>query len=271
MPELLLECVNLLAALAIFYGVLRLVPSLQLRLQRRTVRLLLAGTTLFAMNEALGVLGWLWPSEALQSLRDLLEMGMMGSIAIAVGLIVQSNRQEITQLSQAATIDRLTGLHNFGHFQTLAQQRTRRATAGQLPLSVILLDADNFKSYNDTFGHEAGNGVLQTIAATLRQAVRAGEEDIIARYGGEEFIVLLNSPLDQALGVADRICTQIAAQCQPTVTPTLQRAVTVSVGVATLAPQCSTLEQLIEAADQAMYQAKQAGKNQVRCSLRHVV
>ena len=269
MTELSLECVNLLAAIAIFYFVLRLLPILKLRLQRRALYLLVGGTSLFAVNEALGVLVWFWPSAVLQSLRDVLEMGMIGSIAISAGLIFQSNRREVAQLSQAATIDRLTGLHNFGYFQTLAKQRVRRAAVGRLPLSIILLDVDNFKSYNDTFGHEAGNIVLQTIAVTLQQAVRAGEEDIVARYGGEEFIVLLNSSLGQAMGVAERICTQIKTQCQPAMTPALQRAVTVSVGVATLTPYCSTLEQLVEAADQAMYQSKQNGKNQVSCNLRH--
>ena len=71
------------------------------------------------------------------------------------------------------------------------------------------------------------------------------------------------------MGVAERICTQIASQCQPAVTQTLRRTVTVSVGVATLTPHCCTLEQLVKAADQAMYEAKQNGKNQVSCNLRH--
>ena len=263
MIELILELVNLLAALCIFYCVVRLIPTLNLRLQRRAVQLLALATTTFSINEALGFIGLFWAVEWLEIVRDGLEMIFIMSLAISLFMLFKSDRREVATLNRAATMDRLTGLHNFGYFQNLATQRINLALAGNLPLSVILLDADNFKSYNDTFGHEAGNVVLEAIASVLRQAVRAGEDDIIARYGGEEFVVLLSRPLDRAVITAERIRALIEEQCQPAATPGLQRAVTVSIGVATLTPERQTLEALVEAADKAMYQAKRSGKNRV--------
>jgi diguanylate cyclase (GGDEF)-like protein len=263
MAELALELLNLMAAFCILYCVVRLTPTLNLRLQRRAVQLLLLATTTFFINEVLGVLGVFWVSEGLAVLRDGLEMTFIFSLAIALLLLFQSDRCEVATLNQAATVDRLTGLRNFGYFKGLATQRVNLALAGKLPLSLILLDADNFKSYNDTYGHEAGNIVLRLVATVLQMAVRAGEDDIVARYGGEEFVVLLSCPLEQAVDTAERIRAAVAHQCQPSVSPDLQRAVTVSVGVAALPPGQGTLETLVEQADQAMYRAKRAGKNRV--------
>lgn len=261
--ELCLESLNLFAALSIFYFVVRLTPTLNLNLQKKAVRLLLVATGAFSANEALAFVSLFWRFESLEVVREFLEMTFIFSMAIALFFLFRSDRREVTQLSQSATVDKLTSLYNVGYFRQVAQQRFGLARAGNLPLALILLDADNFKSYNDTFGHEAGNVVLHSIAQQLRTSVRDQQDDIAARYGGEEFVVLLSSPLIVAEVTAERIRAAIAQHCQPNENPALKRAVTVSVGVAALAPHIQTLEDLIVAADQAMYQAKQAGKNRV--------
>ncbi len=262
--ELCLESLNLCAALSIFYCVVGLAPTFSLRLQKKAVWLLLLATGAFSVNEVLAFVGLFRPFDGLEVIRDSLELIFIFSMAIALLLLFRSDLREVTQLNQSATVDKLTNLHNIGYFKQVAAQRLGLAQAGNLPLALILLDADNFKSYNDTFGHEAGNEVLRSIAQQLRASVREHQDDIAARYGGEEFVVLLSAPRSIAQATAERICAAIDQQCRPSETPDLKRSVTVSVGVAVLTPQMQTLEDLIVAADQAMYKAKQAGKNRVR-------
>jgi diguanylate cyclase (GGDEF)-like protein len=262
--ELCLESLNLAAALSIFYFVVRLTPTLNLNLQKQAVRLLLVATAAFSLNEALAFVSLFWGGAFWEVIREILEGVFIFSMAIALFLLFRSDRREVTQLSKSATTDKLTSLHNVGYFKQVAHQRFDLARVGNLPLSLIILDADNFKSYNDTFGHEAGNVVLCSIAQHLRASVREGQDDIVARYGGEEFVVLLSSSLAVAEAMAERIRAAIDQHCRPSETPALKRAVTVSVGVAALAPNLNTFEDLIVAADQAMYNAKQTGKNQVK-------
>jgi diguanylate cyclase (GGDEF)-like protein len=124
-----------------------------------------------------------------------------------------------------------------------------------------MLDIDDFKNYNDAFGHEAGNAVLRVLAGILRRSVRA--DDLVARYGGEEFVVLLGGRLDEIEEAMERIRLQVEDRCSPLDGSPVRRQVTVSAGVAALTDRVQTLEELIEAADEAMYQAKRAGKNRV--------
>ena len=262
--ELFLELLNFCAALTILFFVVKLTPTLNLKLQKEAVYLLLLSTTLFSLNEALGVVSLFWTANALEVVRDCLEVMFILGMAAALYLLFQSDRQEVSPLNQAATVDKLTSLHNFGYFKQVATQRVQLAQAANLPLCLILLDADNFKSYNDTFGHEAGNIVLCQIAQHLQDAIRHHQDDVVARYGGEEFVVLLSSSLTIASAMAEWIRATIDSNCRPDKTATLQRAVTVSVGVAQLTPQLKTLEDLIAAADNAMYDAKRAGKNRIK-------
>jgi len=126
------------------------------------------------------------------------------------------------------------------------------------PLSVILFDVDHFKQINDTRGHQCGDEMLKRVAEIAGRQLR--ETDILARYGGEEFIVLLSeSAAEQAAVVAERIRHDIAAHSMETSAGEI--GVTISVGIADLLPEEDTLDRLIQRADQALYAAKQAGRN----------
>jgi diguanylate cyclase (GGDEF)-like protein len=119
-----------------------------------------------------------------------------------------------------------------------------------------MLDLDHFKQYNDSFGHPAGDGVLRWAGSTLRSAVRV--HDVVARYGGEEFVVLLPATdVAEAVGVAERLRADLAAQPWP------YRKVTASLGVATAGICTKDAAALVEQADHALYQSKQAGRNLV--------
>ena len=128
---------------------------------------------------------------------------------------------------------------------------------GATPLSLILMDVDRFKQYNDTFGHPAGDEVLRGVSSTLRAYVR--EHDLVARFGGEEFVVLLPSTdADTAVAVAERLRAAIASRPWPLGN------VTASFGVATADPSHPVSPaSLLEQADQALYRAKRAGRDRV--------
>ncbi len=179
-------------------------------------------------------------------------------------LLVESNARQHElelanrQLAVLATTDGLTGLANHRHFrQELARLRPTLSVT-----SLMILDVDHFKSFNDEFGHPAGDAVLAELANVLRTCVR--ENDLLARYGGEEFAILLpGQDADQALAVAERVRARVQT------TLTTHRAVTVSIGVATAAVNDGDDNKLIEDADVALYAAKAAGRNRVKHS-RHL-
>jgi diguanylate cyclase (GGDEF)-like protein len=161
------------------------------------------------------------------------------------------------KLEELATTDALTGLKNRRKFDASIDAEWRRATRQNMPLALLMIDADDFKSYNDTFGHQAGDQILVGIAICISDTVRRAG-DCAARYGGEEFAVLLPglSP-EEALGVAEAIRLKVQQWSDgPTVT-------TVSIGVASLTP-AATMEwsELVKAADKALYAAKANGRNQ---------
>lgn len=163
-------------------------------------------------------------------------------------------------LRELSITDGLTHLYNRTHFeQCLAQEWRRCARQGGV-LSVLMIDADHFKALNDSAGHLVGDRCLQTIAAELkRQFRRAGE--IVARYGGEEFVVLLpETGHAAALAIAEGVRAAVANLTLPDA----GRTVTVSIGVSTTAPSAEQrVEQLLGAADAALYKAKDGGRNRV--------
>lgn len=158
------------------------------------------------------------------------------------------------RLEALATEDGLTGLKNHRAFQERLAMEVERARRYGFPLSVVLLDIDEFKQYNDAYGHPAGDAVLRAVAACLLSSTR--EADQVARYGGEEFALIL--PHTQA---ADALV--VAARCRHAIesAPWSARAVTASFGVATLSPAMGGLADLIVAADQALYRSKRDGRN----------
>jgi diguanylate cyclase (GGDEF)-like protein len=163
----------------------------------------------------------------------------------------------LEMLSKHAHIDGLTGLWNRAHFDARLSEHVAVARRTAQPLSLVLCDLDRFKSINDTFGHPAGDVVLQRFATILTETLR--ESDIACRYGGEEFVVILpNATPEQAADVMERARTALAAERwkrHP------ERPVTASFGVAPVSETGAA--EAIVAADAALYRAKSGGRNRI--------
>ena len=169
----------------------------------------------------------------------------------------------IRSIELVSMIDQLTAIPNRRGFDNRLDMEWIRAIRENTSLSFLIMDVDKFKLYNDTYGHQQGDVVLQTVAKTVEQSLnRPG--DFVARWGGEEFVVLLpNTDMDGAMNIAERIRLNVSNAVIPCADGTAT-SVTVSIGVKTLAPgQKSTRESLIADADKALYTAKETGRNRV--------
>jgi diguanylate cyclase (GGDEF)-like protein len=171
--------------------------------------------------------------------------------------LLQTKNEELEHL---AITDALTGLFNRRHLIAVLTRETLRARRHETHFAVLMLDVDQFKRYNDTFGHQAGDDVLVRVAVVLGQTVREGV-DVAGRYGGEEFLVLLpETRIDEGERAAERIRSFIENEFWG---PDEPRQVTISIGVAAYPGDGETPETLIASADAAMYRAKQRGRNRV--------
>ena len=168
------------------------------------------------------------------------------------------------RLKRLVAIDALTGIANRRHFDRSLDRELRRARRGGQPLSLIFLDLDEFKRFNDTYGHARGDEVLRRVAQTLNETFRRGG-DFVARYGGEEFAVVLPGvDARRAALYAERLRRRIWRLSIPYAVGAITDRVTISGGVATVRPgMITTPEQLLLAADQALYRAKCQGRNQI--------
>jgi diguanylate cyclase (GGDEF)-like protein/PAS domain S-box-containing protein len=165
-----------------------------------------------------------------------------------------------TRLTHQAHHDALTGLANRVLFRERAEQALSASRHGGNPVALMLLDVDNFKTINDSFGHEAGDSVLTTIADRCRTCVRSG--DTVARLGGDEFAILLDdADSDTAREIAQRLCELME---RPHRTQGSEVRATVSIGVAVGGPTASNVDELLRFADAAMYAAKSAGRARYR-------
>ena len=159
--------------------------------------------------------------------------------------------------------DSLTKLWNHGHFQNILTEAIREAKSKTMPLSLIVFDVDDFKEYNDTYGHPAGDKALETVSRLSKTVMR--RLDNLARYGGEEFVAILpGTKKDEALKLAERLRETIERETTAELTNGIQRKITVSVGVASYPEDAQDKDKLIFCADGALYEAKRAGKNRVR-------
>jgi diguanylate cyclase (GGDEF)-like protein len=171
------------------------------------------------------------------------------------------------ELERMAMLDGLTHIANRRRFDAVLQQEWRRCLREHQPMSLLMLDVDDFKAYNDEYGHQAGDRVLISVAKFCTNETQR-PSDLAARYGGEEFAVILpNTNAAGALAVAEALAAGIRGAAIPHRRATAAVVVTVSIGVATQQPALQkTAEELVGAADTALYAAKRAGRNRVMVS-----
>ncbi len=187
------------------------------------------------------------------------DIRMLTMLANQAGLAIE-NSQLFELTVERAHSDYLTNLWNHGYFQTLLQSEIEKAKAVKDPLSLIMVDIDDFKIYNDTLGHQAGDKILRTLAGLLRNQSR--KMDKVCRYGGEEFTIILpHTDKKEAFLIAERIRTDIQKHpfLNEEILPSKQ--LTVSLGIATFPNSGALAADLIHASDKALYEAKKLGKN----------
>lgn len=175
-------------------------------------------------------------------------------IALTIGFMLMVSNRLHTRLEYLASHDALSGAYSRGAFFEVLRNELQQVRQHHRPLSLLMIDLDNFKSINDLYGHPVGDQVLVDFVARTRLVLRV--PDFLGRYGGEEFVVLLpNTGLPEALVVAQRICTSVAASSNP--------AYTVSIGATTSVNGYEEVHGFLTIADRALYRAKKDGKNQV--------
>jgi diguanylate cyclase (GGDEF)-like protein len=173
-----------------------------------------------------------------------------------------SNANKYDAIRRQVVTDHLTRLYNRRFFMNRAGEEIERSLRHQVALSVLMIDIDHFKDFNDTYGHATGDRVLQTVAQAIRDALRT--TDICARHGGEEFAVLLPNTSGESAGfVADRVRRTLRDTRYTGLGLPPDVNITISVGVATCPRDATDLDELMELADKALYKAKACGRDQV--------
>ncbi len=175
--------------------------------------------------------------------------------------VVAQNYGEIRKFERHATTDALTSLANRHSMQESFPEEVSACVRNGEPVSLIMIDVDNFKAFNDRFGHVAGDRALSAVSSILSAQFRP--EDLLVRYGGDEFAILLpGATADEAMLIAERVRRTVSGTTGDGSDSLIQVPLTISMGVADLEPG-GTFEQLIRAADSALYRAKHAGRNNV--------
>ena len=176
---------------------------------------------------------------------------------IAVAIDRTTLKDMAGEFEQLSVTDALTGLLNRRYLEKRLSEEILRSKRHRFPMSIMLLDVDNFKAYNDTFGHPAGDTALKIVANVLKDILRGA--DVAARYGGEEFAILLpQTTSTEAAVIAERLRQRIERTEFP------KRRVTISIGIAACSNEIETADDIIGAADHALYEAKNHGRNNVR-------
>lgn len=209
-------------------------------------------------GEVYGVINFGRPGASGFSLTD---VKMLTLVANQVALAI-ANAKLHTKTRELSVTDELTGVHNRRHFQQMLQMEWKRAVRFERELSVVMLDIDHFKEYNDTYLHLEGDRVLKRIGRILKDNLR--EVDTVARFGGEEFVLLLPST-DKAgaVAAAEKVRQFLEKERFVTEKGEPTRPVTISCGIAMYPSDVQTIEDLIDHADIALYKAKSEGRNRV--------
>jgi two-component system cell cycle response regulator len=185
----------------------------------------------------------------------------IGELARTFNYMAEKLESSYTALKDMAIHDGLTGILNHHEFQKRLLWEFKRALRYKRPLSLVMMDIDRFKTFNDTYGHQAGDSVLRAVGQYLSNAIRSSDE--AARYGGEEFALIMpETPADTAFITAQRIGVEIA-NLPIVIDENVIISITMSIGVATFPQDAATREELIAAADRMLYRAKQSGRNRV--------
>ncbi|MDI6689394.1 MAG: GGDEF domain-containing protein [Actinomycetota bacterium] len=180
---------------------------------------------------------------------------------IIFGFLSAKQKAQQALLERLSIHDKLTGLYNYSYFIDRLNEEVKRADRFGMPLSLIMIDIDHFKEFNDTFGHVKGNKLLNRLAKIIRRRLR--DIDIVARYGGEEFAVLLPGVAKEAGIVAERIRKAVEAEEFEGDVENPRVKKTISAGVAIYPYNAGDDTELIVNADQALYSAKESGRNRV--------
>lgn len=195
------------------------------------------------------------------------DMELLASLAQHI-TIALDNTIRHAQVEEQTRLDSLTGVYNHGYFLKKLAEQAMEASSGNMPLSLIMLDIDFFKQYNDTYGHLVGDRILKTLCTAIKHHIK--HSDAVGRWGGEEFIISLPGASGlQALQVAERIGETMAAL---RVEDREQRTIpvpTVSQGIAVYPTEADEIYRLIDLADRRLYVAKVRGRNQVEPDLEH--
>ncbi len=179
-------------------------------------------------------------------------------------LDIQTELKELNLMfKQRSSIDGLTNLPNRRYFEEVFAREWRRCRRNGCSVAVLMLDIDNFKEYNDHYGHIEGDECLKKIARCLEWQTRRGG-DLVARFGGEEFIVILgDSTITDAANFAEQLRQNLEEAAIPHAASRVNNVVTASIGAAAMIPEDEDSAALISAADRALYRAKEAGRNRV--------
>jgi len=201
---------------------------------------------------------------------DLTMTPMHAADGLFVALLhdITHHKKSEDALQRAALLDPLTKIANRRHFDGFLEREWQRSIRNAQPLSLVVLDVDHFKLYNDTLGHAAGDACLQRVAQVLQDHA-ARPTDLAARYGGEEFVLLFGeTPFEHAVRLAEMMRRAVESLELPNPRSPTSPWITLSVGVATIVPsQLDEIENLFVCADRAMYAAKAGGRNRVESTL----
>ena len=184
-----------------------------------------------------------------------------GRVANAINLMAEKLAESQQTLIEIATLDGLTGVYNRREFNRLLTVEIERSRRDHQPVAMVMVDIDHFKSINDTYGHQSGDDALRWVSSLLKREIRPG--DIVARYGGEEFALILpNTNGEDAGAVAERIRHKMERELVP-IQKGMTISVTASLGCAIFPHVGDSEELLMNAADKALYRAKETGRNRV--------
>jgi diguanylate cyclase (GGDEF)-like protein len=260
--EIGFDSLSVAAGLFVVALALRVASAFTLSAHRQALRVLAAAGVIVVASEIIVIASALTgPSTLTDAAEEFAELAAISAAAAVLHYLSRVEREEISPLRRSADIDELTGLSSRSFFERAAGRRVEQARDNGTPLACVLLDVDDFKAYNDSHGHGAGEEILRCVAGILRKSARA--DDLVGRYGGEEFVLPVNGEVGDARKVAEYIRQAVQTTCVPQDGNMLERPTTVSLGVVPLSEETKSLDRLIAMADAEMYRSKKTGRNRV--------